>query len=284
MSFLDRIKDCNGYNLEHFLPFLVDDVRFGFVHREVVSQLKSFSKVFDLQTNAVHLHQNLSNYNERTAAMASVVNALSKDGMIKGCYHEAYPVTRNFDHPASFEIERAAAPFFGICAFGVHINGYFEKDGEIMMWVARRARDKPSFPGMLDHLAAGGQPVGLGLLENVIKECGEEAGVPEELAALAEPKGKISYCKEYQKRLRPDTMFVFDLQLPEDFVPHNTDGEVDDFELWPIQKVLETVEHTRKYKPNCNLVIIDFLIRHGSISTDHPDFDVIRSGLNTQLP
>ena len=79
-------------------------------------------------------------------------------------------------------------------------------------------------------------------------------------------------------------MFVFDLELPEDFVPRNTDGEVDEFELWPIQKVLETVEHTRRYKPNCNLVIIDFLIRHGLISPDHPDFAAIKSGLNIRLP
>ncbi len=284
MSFLDRIKNCNGYDLKRFLPFLVEDERLGFVHRDVVPQLMSFPKVFDLQKNAIHLHEDLSGYNERTVAIAAVVKALAEGGAIKGWYDEAYPVTRYFNQPAAFEIERAAAPFFGICAFGVHINGYFKRDGEILMWVAKRAHDKPSFPGMLDHLAAGGQPVGLGLLENVIKECGEEADVPEVLAATAEPKGQISYCKEYQKRLRPDTMFVFDLELPEDFVPHNTDGEVDDFELWSIQKVLETVEHTPEYKPNCNLVVIDFLIRHGMVTADHPDFEAIRSGLNTQLP
>ena len=284
MSFLDRIKECNGYDLKRFLPFLVGGERLGFVHRDVVGQLMCFPKVFDLQTNAVHLHEDLSGYSERTVAIAAVVETLAEGGIIKGWYDEAYPVTRNFNQSASFQLERAAAPFFGVCAFGVHINGYFKKGGEIMMWVARRARDKPSFPGMLDHLAAGGQPVGLGLLENVVKECGEEADVPEELAVTAEPKGQISYCKEYQKRLRPDTMFVFDLELPEDFVPRNTDGEVDDFELWPIQKVLETVERTCEYKPNCNLVIIDFLIRHGIVTPDHPDFEAIRAGLNTQLP
>jgi hypothetical protein len=284
MSFLERIKDCNGYDLDRFVPFFVGRDRFGFVHRDAVALLSSFPTVFALQRDAVHLHPDLSSYEERTTAVADVVEALTQKGMIKGCYREAYPVTRNFTDPACFEIERAAAPLFGVCAFGVHINGYFEKDGEIMMWVATRARDKPSFPGMLDHLAAGGQPVGLGLLENVIKECAEEADVPQELAALAVPQGQISYCKTYKKRLRSDTMFVFDLELPEDFVPRNTDGEVDEFELWPIQKVLETVEHTRRYKPNCNLVIIDFLIRHGLISPDHPDFAAIKSGLNIRLP
>ncbi|RUM92430.1 MAG: DUF4743 domain-containing protein [Thiothrix sp.] len=284
MSFLDRISDCNGYDLNCFLPFFVDGDRFGFIHQEVADQLMSFPAIFECQQNAVYLHPDLLGYEERTSAMAAVVEVLADRGFIKSWYHEAYPVTRHFKGSACFEIERAAAPFFGIRAFGVHINGYFEKDGELMMWVARRARDKPGFPGMLDHLAAGGQPVGLGLLENVIKECGEEADVPEKLAASAVPKGQISYCKEYNKRLRSDTMFIFDLQLPEDFVPQNTDGEVESFELWPIRKVLETVEHTRKYKPNCNLVIIDFLIRHGILPASHPDFSIIKSGLNTRLP
>jgi hypothetical protein len=284
MSFLERVDECNGYDLQHFLPFLVDGERMGFVYRGAVNQLIRFPEVFDLQKDAVHLHPNLASYEERSAAVAEVAEYLADKGVIKGWYSEVYPVTLGFTHSACFEIERAAAPFFGVRAFGVHINGYIEKQGNILMWVGRRARDKPSFPGMLDHLAAGGQPASLGLLENVIKECGEEADVPEALAATAKPQGHISYCKEYSKRLRPDTMFIFDLKLPEDFIPHNTDGEVESFELWPIQEVADRVEYTREYKPNCNLVIIDFLIRHGIISSNHTDFGALKSGLNTQLP
>ena len=284
MSFLDRINDCNGYDLRRFLPFLINGEQLGLIHRDFIAQLVDFPAVFELQAEAVHLHANLLDYAARTAAMAGVVDVLAERGLIKDWYHEAYPVTRHFNHPASLEIERAAAPYFGVRAFGVHINGYVEKGGEIWMWVARRARDKPGFPGMLDHLAAGGQPVGLGLLENVIKECAEEADVPGALAAQAEPKGQVSYCKEYNNRLRADTLFIFDLRLPEDFVPRNTDGEVESFELWPLQKVAATVEHSRRYKPNCNLVIIDFLLRHGWISPDHSDFEAIRNGLQARLP
>ena len=46
------------------------------------------------------------------------------------------------------------------------------------MWIGRRARDKPTFPGMLDNFVAGGQPIGIGLMDNLIKEAAEEAGVP----------------------------------------------------------------------------------------------------------
>lgn len=36
------------------------------------------------------------------------------------------------------------------------MNGYVEIDGEKFLWVAKRSENKPTFPGMLDHLVAGG--------------------------------------------------------------------------------------------------------------------------------
>ena len=79
-------------------------------------------------------------------------------------------------------MERAAVPWFGMKAYGVHINGFVrdEKTGEVShLWVARRAKNKSTFPGMLDHIVAGGQPFGISPFENVIKECYEEANIPE---------------------------------------------------------------------------------------------------------
>ena len=40
------------------------------------------------------------------------------------------------------------------------------------------------------------------------------------------------------------------------------DGEVESFERWPVARVADEVAAGR-FKPNCNLVIIDFLVRHG---------------------
>jgi isopentenyldiphosphate isomerase len=79
-------------------------------------------------------------------------------------------------------MERAAVPWFGIKAYGVHINGFIrnENTGEVShLWVARRSKTKSTFPGMLDHIVAGGQPYGISPYENVIKECAEEANIPE---------------------------------------------------------------------------------------------------------
>ena len=80
-------------------------------------------------------------------------------------------------------VERAAAALLGIKCYGVHMNGYVRGgDGQKSLWVARRSPSKATFPGMLDHLVAGGQPYGIGCADNLVKECWEEACIPERLA------------------------------------------------------------------------------------------------------
>ena len=44
-------------------------------------------------------------------------------GAIKGWRDELYPLGAAFDAPPALLIERAAAPYFGMRAYGVHING-----------------------------------------------------------------------------------------------------------------------------------------------------------------
>lgn len=48
---------------------------------------------------------------------------------------------------------------------------------------------------------------------------------------------------------------------------------------WPLARVAEVVAGTQQYKPNCNLVIIDFLVRHGAITPDMPGYLELVRGL-----
>jgi hypothetical protein len=43
--------------------------------------------------------------------------------------------------------------------------------------------------------------------------------------------------------------------------------------------VFETVRDSSEFKYNCNLVLIDFFVRHGLLSADDPQFVAIVSGL-----
>ena len=279
MSFLDHIARCNAHDLSKFVPLIADGEIAGRIRRDRLVHLEQFPDVFSLSDEAVRLADGLETYDDRTAAVEMVVRFLFKNGALTGWRGEPYPVGGNWGGPHAFEIERAASPFFGARAYGVHINGFVRSEDGIHMWVARRADDRPVCPGMLDNMIAGGQPVTLSLKENVIKEAGEEAGVAPELAATAIPTGAVTYCAESEVGLKPDIMFCWDLELPADFTPVNTDGEISEFYLLPAVEVMATVDASDDFKFNCNLVIIDFCIRHGILPPEHPDYENILRGL-----
>ncbi|KAJ9507975.1 hypothetical protein QJQ45_021307 [Haematococcus lacustris] len=247
------------------------------------------------------LNLGLATLESRTQAVAGVLAQLRGEGLITGWRDELYPVTPSYYAAPLMLVERAAATHFGIKAYGVHVNGFVRhQDGSHSLWVARRSISKPNWPGKLDHLVAGGQPHGLSPTENVVKECWEEAGVAAHLADAARPVGVVSYRtgngpissqKETQAAaplvpaaavvsatgLKPDVLFVYDLELPEDFKPQAQDGEVEQFMLWPVSKVAEVVSNTTEFKTNCNLVIIDWLVRHGYITPEQPGYlDVVK--------
>jgi len=279
MSFLDHIALCNTHDLSNYVSLVVDGDAVGHIRKDNLAHLDRFPDVFVRSDQSVSLAPNIESYEDRTAAVDMVVRALFEDGVLTGWRGEPYPVGGQWGGPHAFEVERAAAPFFGARAYGVHINGYVRKENGLHMWIARRADDRPVCPGQFDNMIAGGQPVTLSLKENVIKEAGEEAGVPPGLAATALPNGAITYCAESDIGLKPDIMFCWDLELPADFMPLNADGEIAEFRLLPAAEVMEIVDTTFDFKFNCNLVIVDFCIRHGILPPEHPDYETILKGL-----
>lgn len=277
MGFIDHIQACNNHDLSRFVAFQApDSVPIGWVRRDNLTHLADFDDVFDLENGGVRL----KDHADLTATMAKVTQGLHQRGLIEGWRDELYRVTPRFGQSPLFLIERAAVPFFGIKAFGVHINGFVRDGNDLKMWVAKRASDRMVCPDMLDNMVAGGQPAELSLMENIIKECAEEADIPEDLARQARPVGAISYLMETDNGLKPDVMFCYDLEMPQGFTPQNTDGEVQSFQLMKVEDVAEIVRTSFDYKFNCNLVVIDFLIRHGVIGPDEtPEYEDLVRGL-----
>jgi 8-oxo-dGTP pyrophosphatase MutT (NUDIX family) len=161
----------------------------------------------------------------------------------------------------------------------VHMNGFVREGNRLKLWIGKRADNRPIEPGKLDHLVAGGIPLGMGVKECLTKECEEEASIPAALAAHARPAGAIRYRMEHQGWLRNDTMFVYDLELPADFQPLNNDGEIASFRLMELDEVEEILIAGEDFKFNVALVLIDFLIRHGHIRPEHPDYSDLALGL-----
>jgi len=283
MSYLDKIRAANIHDLGNFLPFSVSGTRVGCVKHAFAQRLARWPEVLRIDDNGVTLAENLDSASvpaaERTQALGEVMQRLRDEGHIDGWRDELYPVNRTWSEPAFLLIERAAVPWFGVRAYGVHMNGFVRAADGLKMWVARRSLSKPTGPGKLDQMVAGGQPADIGVFDNMLKECAEEAGIPRDIARRVRAVGAISYALETDNGFRPDVIFNFDLELPDSFTPVNTDGEVDAFYLWPIEQVMEMVRDSDEFKFNCALVIIDFLVRHGYVAADDPDYSDIVEGL-----
>lgn len=280
MSYLEHIEKCNAHNLCDFRPFILENIELGYIRNNFASKLLSFKDVFKELGNGLTLSRSLKDFTTRSRAIGGVVNSLIARGELPKLRDELYPVTTKFFYPPYFQLDRAAIPYFGVRSFGVHLNGFVKNsDSSMFLWVARRAEDRLVCPGMLDNLVAGGQPIGLGLFENLIKECDEEASINKSLSTKAIPVSAVSYIMESEIGLKLDTLYCFDLELPQEFVPENKDGEISEFYLLPIEQVAKIVNQGFEFKFNCNLVLIDFFIRHGFIEPDHPNYLELIKGL-----
>jgi hypothetical protein len=279
MSYLDRIATCRAWRPERYRPFVIGDEPLGRVTHAFAKRLADFPRVFQVSDRAVVLAPGLTDLQSRTAAVAEVLRRLAEAGEVRGWRDEAYPITPRWDEPPRMTMERAAVPLFGCRAYGVHMNGLVADDTGLKLWVAKRATNKETAPGKLDQVVAGGQPHGIGVRDNLIKECAEEAAIPLALARQAVPVGIISYICERPEGLRDDVAFCYDLVLPADFTPRNTDGEVAWFQLWPLPQVLERLRDTEDFKFNCALVILDLAVRRGHLSAQDPDYTAIIHGL-----
>lgn len=283
-GFLERVADCNHHDLSAYVPWGVAGRRVGHVRGDRVEALLASGGGGAFVRGPLGLELTPPSVEARTEAVARCLADLCASGHVRPPRGELYPAAFPVRSEPVCLVDRSFVAWLGVGAVGVHVNGYVQTPDGPEMWVAFRARDKPTFPGQLDNLVAGGQPHGLGLLDNVLKECGEEAGIPPEVARAARPVGAISYVFENDTGLKPDTMFCFDLELPIDFVPRPVDGEVERFERWPLERVAERVARTSDFKFNCNLVVIDFLVRHGCIDVEQSGYAALVSGLRRGLP
>jgi len=283
MSYLDRIRACHLWRPEDYRPFVVDGAGpapLGWVAHDVARRLAGFPQAFEVSERAVVLPARYGDFASRSAVLEGVLRQLHAEGAIPKWRGEDYGIAQRWGEAPLFKMERAAVPLLGLPAFGVHVNGYLSGAEGLRLWVAKRAAHKSVAPGKLDHLVAGGQPYGLSLMENVVKEAAEEASVAAGLAARARPVGALRYLCARAEGLRNDIVFCFDLELPADFIPRPGDDEVEDFFLWPMAKVLERLKHSDDFKFNVALVNLHFALRHGALTPDdEPEYQAIVEGL-----
>ncbi|HUN44249.1 MAG TPA: DUF4743 domain-containing protein [Acetobacteraceae bacterium] len=251
-AFLRHIRACHSAVLPgERTPFRIGAAQVGWVKPHFAEALAAWPRIVQ-RDGAVVL--------EDGAALADIARALAAAGHYRW-RNEAFDVRASPDGPVLARLDRGAIPSFGVVAVGVHVNGLVQRPDGLHLWIARRAADKLLDPGKLDHITAGGVPAGLTPEQTLIKEAEEEAAIPPDLSHHARRVAAIGYAMERAEGLRRDLLHCYDLDLPPDFVPRPADGEVAAFELWPIDRVLQTVRDTDDFKFNVNLVLIDLFLR-----------------------
>ena len=256
-GFQRHVRACNNADLPgERLAFRISGTPVGWVTPAAAKALSGFPAI-RVSAGAVDLTE--------PEALDHIALALAERGVLRR-RGEPFDVCAEPGLPPLARIDRGAIPFFGIRAAGVHLNGLVQRPDGLHMWVARRARNKLLDPGKLDHIVAGGIPAGLSPLQTLIKESGEEAAIPGDVASQAVLVASFGYAMERQEGLRRDWLYAYDLFLPEDFTPQPADGEVEGFELWPLERVFTAVRDTGDFKFNVNLVLIDLFIRLGLIA------------------
>jgi hypothetical protein len=282
MPFLDHVRASNAHDLSGFRPLRVGGTGVGWIRHALADRMAGWPCVA-VGDDAVDLVVARDDFDGRSAALHDFALRIVAAGWSLPLRGEPFPVVTRWGAPPLAKVDRAVLPALGLRSHGIHVNGFVVRPDGVHMWIAKRARDRSVAPGKLDHVVAGGQPYGLSLDDNLVKEAGEEAGFAPAVARRAIPVGTVSYCLEGPDGLRRDTLFVYDLALTETEVPRNTDGEVEAFALWPLDRVAAAVRDGDDFKFNVNLVIMDFLVRHGWFRPDDPGYLDVVTGLRRDV-
>lgn len=128
----------------------------------------------------------------------------------------------------------------------------------------------------LDNRPAGAIALGQYAEDAAIREIREETGLTARTAGgfpLIRATGAVAYFQETTLGVKRDVLFNFDMEMgsPDSQQPQPLDGEAERFELLPQLKLMEMIT-AKMFKPNCALVALDFIIRHGGFQPDQPGY------------
>lgn len=241
------------------MKFCWDDLVIGEVEAVHAARLCKLMPAVRPEGGALHWHPG----SDPSREIGQAAQALREQGLIPGWRDERYRCEQPVADPCRefgaelFTLERAAFRFFGLMSRAVHVNG-LRADGRL--WCGRRALHKATDPGCLDQLAAGGLAAGEDLLVCARRELAEEAGVPAAFSAGLRPCGAWRVTRPVPEGLHDEVLHVFELRLPEDFVPVNCDGEVSEFLLLT---PAELARRLPEFSPDAAAVLRLTLLRAG---------------------
>jgi 8-oxo-dGTP pyrophosphatase MutT (NUDIX family) len=280
MASLHRHIDlCNdAATLAGMVRLRIGTATVGWLAADVARRLRALQDAFLADEEGLTLVAG-DGVTARSAALGKVAAHLETAGLVSS-RREPFDVRAVPGGEVLARLDRGALSPLGIISEGAHVNGCVRRPDGLHLWVGWRSKDKGVAPGKLDNLVAGGIPAGLSPVQTLLKEAAEEASMPPGLAARARQVSRVSYRMVDAPGIRRDVLHCFDLDVPEDFTPQPSDNEVEQFELWPAERLLRTVLETSDVKFNVNLVLIDLFLREGLVDPTSDEGRRLRAGLD----
>ncbi|CAG7948180.1 unnamed protein product [Penicillium nalgiovense] len=309
-SNLDLVGECDNFpyyeddraayteNLNNYHAFKVSGYgcTLGYILNAVVEKFpwseKSWAIDSTAQTVTLVTPEGVTPAHRSKIVAADIAEAVKqgKFEVLQGWRNENYAV---YGPGGEFllEMERAATPLFGIVSYGAHLTGYVQDESGIKIWVPRRAKNKQTYPSLLDNTVAGGMCTGEMPFECIVREAMEEASLPEAVVRAGTVcVGCVTYSHVRDVRaggetglIQPEVEYVYELRLDPGVIPKPGDNEVEEFKLLSIPEVQAALARG-EFKPNCANIMIDFFVRHGLLTPENePDFLQIVARLHRRL-
>lgn len=233
----------------------------GHFNPEFISYLQDALKEHSIPLVSIgsdHLSIHLGKPRELSASLNQLANILRLGGYIPGWRNEEFAWVDQNGHKY-FRLERAAFRTFGFRSMATHINGYTKSN---TIWLGRRSENKPTDPGQLDNLAAGGISADETPWISARRELWEEAGVPAQISDEIEPVGRIHMRRPIPGRgFHDEQLFIYDLELTDNFIPTNHDGEVSGFIEASYAEAAARIL-ADEFTSDAAFVTADFILRH----------------------
>ncbi|EPY50909.1 thiamine diphosphokinase Tnr3 [Schizosaccharomyces cryophilus OY26] len=289
VKLLDRCDSFHNNFISGTIPFYLNDAVIGYIIPEVIQELVKFdSFVYDwIYKPGKSIQLNATDFEKRSSILEKILKVWKQSnlfGVADQWRNELYSVFGP-NGEVAFAVERGGYWLFGFVSYGVHCNIYVPPTPTTPMclWVPTRSSTKQTWPGYLDNSVAGGISHGDSIVGTMVKECLEEANLSVSHSSLRS-RGIVSYIKFSQKKwYQPELQYVFDVPIDENTKLRPNDGEVAEFHLWTLDQVIQELA-AGNFKPNCALVILDFLMRHGILSPEHPQYYETFQRIHRNLP
>lgn len=153
-------------------------------------------------------------------------------------------------------IERAAVRPLGMLTQAVHLNAW-SPDGRL--WIARRALDKSTNPGLWDTLAGGLAAAGEDMESALLRESHEEAGLlAVDLAGHQPLRTVLRMHRRLPEGYQVENLLLSDCVLDAAATPTNLDGEVSEIRCVGIPELWEMLCQGR-FTLEADLAILDSL-------------------------